>query len=517
MKSINTRIVRALFAILVLVIPFTYSAQKSKKEDKKKEDKIEIQTKNLGSGAILENGNLRGYYVFQAVDKVYGKQQNYQIELYDENFTALNTLKYKAGIDIKIFSAAYSSEELCFMFLNMETRSFDYKVYNIEGKLISEYSSQLSKKDFKRYMKYVTAERLVSVEGGGFLSTSTVTEKRKISFKVSKFVKGQKKPIEYVFPADKKFNLPSILGVVDSTIVLSVRTSKSQLGPAKYYLLGLDQQSMKSKFSLNSDQDGENLFVPYSMADNPNFNTIKISGVFFKPSGNTNKHSKGLAMWELDSKGTLLKERYNAWDKDFDKALPFKNNGKAKKIGFLKVHEVFSTSEGKTYAISEGYRKRFNPWSIYWMINLMPMFMTKFQSTDLVLFQMDDEFSVQKADVFKKQRQNRCAYGFTTSGVHALANKMPYMFSYNYNQLNEEKNGFMFTYINDRFTGFSLRKRKPSFNTVKLENGKFSTDKFLYSGDQVYSRYMPNQFGKIATYDYSSKTKKSEFRIIKVK
>ena len=504
--------------LMVFINPLDIHSQKSKSK-KKDEDKIKIDVK--GNGAILENGNLRGYYVYMAVDKEYGKQQNYHIELYDENFSQLNTIKYKAGVKIGILGCAYSSDELCFMFLNSEAKSFDYKIFDIEGKLVSEHASQMSNKDFKKYMKFVTSERITSVEGGGFLSTSTVTDKAKVSFKVNKFVKGQKKPIEYKFQADKKFNLPSILGVTNNTIVMSVRSSKAQLGPAKYHLIGLNKDNMKLKFHLDSDQDGENLFVPYSLIENPDYNTIKLSGTYFNVNGNTNKHSKGLAMWELDSSGLLLSEKYNSWSTDFNNTLSFNSNGKVKKLGFLKIHETFSTRDGKTFAVAEGYRKRFNGWGLLTCTLLIwPSFLTKYQTTDLVLFELSKDFKVTKANVFNKQVNSWAAYGMTTAGIHSIANKIPYMFGYRYAQMNEERDAFMFTYNENHFRLSAFNKKPYSFNTVKFENGKLTTDKLIPKKQAWFSTsnyYMPSQFGKIANYTYNYETKKSEFNIIKVK
>jgi cadmium resistance protein CadD (predicted permease) len=42
MKFIQTTVIRALLGLLILSLPAAYSAQKSKKDNKKKEDKIEI-------------------------------------------------------------------------------------------------------------------------------------------------------------------------------------------------------------------------------------------------------------------------------------------------------------------------------------------------------------------------------------------------------------------------------------------------------------------------------------------
>lgn len=503
---------------LVTIPHISYSQKKSKE---KKEDKIEIYSTILGNGSIEENKNLRGYYVFKAVDKVYGKQQNYHIELFDENFTELNTIKFKDVAKLVLLSSAYSSEELCFMFLNNESKSFEYKVFSIDAKLISEFSSKLSRREYKRYMKYATKERVVSLDGGGFLSTSTVTDKRKITFKLNKFIKGENKPKEYRFTADKKINLPTILGVNNNTIILTVKSSKKQGGNSKYHILGINQETMKETFHLNSDQDGENLFVPYSLTDNPDFKTIKLSGTFFKPNSNTTKASKGLAMWELDSTGLLLSERYNNWSADFNNTLRFKNNGKAKNIGFLKVHETFSTKDGKTFAVTEGYRKQFNGWGLFTLLIGWPSMLSKYQTTDLVLFEMDKEFKVKRANVFPKNKASWAAYGMSTAGVHSISNLTPYMFGYNYVQLNEERDAFMITFDDNHFKRTAFNKKKYSFNTIKWENGKLTTDKLIPEKQGWFSSssnfYMPNQFGKIAYYTYDYKTKKSEFRIIKVK
>jgi hypothetical protein len=508
--------IKLLTILLIINCPIDSFSQKSKKS--KKEEKIEIPVTIMGNGTIEENGNIRGYFVYKAVDKAYGKEQNYHIELFDENFTELSTLKFKDRPNLKMLSTAYSSEELCFMFLNTDEKSFDYKVFSVEGKVISDFSSKLSNKEYKRYMKFVTKERLISLENGGFLSTSAITEKSKITFKVNKFAKGESKPIEYKFPADKKFNLPTILGVSNNVIVVSVMSSKKQLGPASYHIVGLDQENMKAKFTTSSDVDGEYLFVPYSMGENPDYNTIRVSGVYFNVNGNTNRHSKGLAMWELDSSGTLLREKYNAWSSDF-KGLAFKSNGKVKKTGFLKVHETFSTKDGKTFAVAEGYRKRFNGGGLFTLLFNWPCYLTKYQTTDMVLFEMDKDFKVKSSKVFPKKVESIVGYGFSTMSVHAIAHKIPGMFGYSYAQLNEERDGFMFTFTEDNFRLFRNKKSQFSFNTVKFENGKFTSDKLVPSSTKGWSStaYMASQFGKVAYFNYNYSSGKSEFRIIKVK
>jgi hypothetical protein len=134
---------------------------------------------------------------------------------------------------------------------------------------------------------------------------------------------------------------------------------------------------------------------------------------------------------------------------------------------------------------------------------------------------MDKDFKPQAGKVFPKKVTSWAGYGFTTMGVHALSNKIPGMFGYSYAQLNEEKDAFMFTYAEDNFRLTAFKKSNFNFNTVKFENGKYTTDKLTPTSNTWFGSlsnyYMQGQFGKITYLTYDYKTKKSDLQIIKVK
>lgn len=491
-------------------------AQKNSKSNK--EEKIKIESRFLDAGTINENNNLRGYYEFLAVDKPYKKSQNYVISLFDENLNKLNQIKFVEKVDFNILNAAYSNEELCFMFIDNINKTFEYKVFDMEGKLVSEHKNQLSKKDYKKLTKFGTTSQLINIDGGGFLSTSSLSQKGKMTFILSKFMKGSDKKETFQFTANSKFNTPNILGQVEDVIVLSITESSKLYGKSKYSVVGIDADNMKQKFVKSSDKDGEYLFKPYSMVHSVDHNTIKISGTYYDVNGNTMKASKGMALWEVDTAGELLSEKYNEWGKNFKGFLSLNEDGKSKTNGFVKIHEMFSTQDGKIFAIGEGYRKVFNPAGLITLLVQYPCFLTKFQSTNLSLFEFDKNFKFVKGHELPKRKESMTAFGLSTMNPHKLAQYLPPMFGFKYVQLNEDKNKFMLTYTEDNFRRFRGKRNKFSFNTCRYENDKITFDKFDPKSDKKsnYSVYMQNQYGKLAYFSINS-DRESEFRIIKVK
>ena len=504
-----------LFALLLNVFLFS-----QKRKEQKPELKLTAQLIQVGE--IKENNNLRGYYEYLKIDKSFGKEQNYLIDLFDENLNKLNEIKFKDGINLQLLNCAYSNEELCFMFVDNENKKFVYKIFDVEGKLLNEVKSAITKKQFRKLKKFGTSSQLINLEGGGFLSTSTVVEKGKLTFKLTKFPHGSKDILSYQFPLDKKFNTPYILGLSNGLIVLSVTSSKSIYGSASYWLLGIDALTMKQKMSKYSEIDGEYVFKPYSLVENPDYNTIKVSGTYFSVNDNTTKASKGLAMWELDTSGALLREKYNSWVKNFGSYLNFNEMGKSREVGYIKVHETFSTIDGKIYAIGEGYRKKFNPFGLITLIFSYPCMLSKFQTTDLALFSFDNNFKFISGKNLPKRKESLTGYGFSTQSPHVLSNFLP-LFGYRYVQLNEDRNAFMIAYTEDNFKQFRGKRNKFALNTYKFQDGKYSFDKFNSKKDKKKetsvgnAMYFRNQFGKIVQYGFNKNDKESKFRIIKVK
>lgn len=511
MKNKKGIVAKAVFILSILIVFYgtTLAQKKAKVED------VKISTRFLTAGEISENGNLRGYYEFLAVDKPYKKNQNYQINLFDENLNKLNQVKFVEKENFNLLNGSYSNEELCFMFIDNINKAFEYKVFDMDGKLVSEHKNTLTKKDYKKLEKFGTTSQLVNIDGGGFISLSSLSQKGKLTFMLSKFIKGSKKHLTYQYNASSKFNFPNILGQVDNVIVIAVSESSKFFGNAKFSIVGIDADNMKQKFIKSSDVDGEYKFQPYSMVHNIEHNTIKISGTYFDVNGNSIKGSNGLAVWELDTAGVLLSEKYNAWGKDFKNFLSFKKNGKSKDLGFIKVHETFSTSDGKIFAIGEGYKKKFNPGGLVTLLLQYPCFLTKFQTTNLALFEFDENFKFLSGKELPKKKESFAAFGFSTMNVHKLSNYLP-MFGYKYVQFNEEKDQFMLTFAEDRFKYFRGKRNNYNFNTCRYDKGKLTFDKFDMKNKKGYTMYMRNQYGKLAYYSYSS-NKDNEFRIIKVK
>src|SRR5690606_5591761 len=68
--------------------------------------------------------------------------------------------------------------------------------------------------------------------------------------------------------------------------------------------------------------------------------------------------SKGLAVLTINSKGEILNKSHNSWAIDFGKYLSTNNKGKIDKVGYLYIHKVIRTPDGRSFVVSEGYKRQ---------------------------------------------------------------------------------------------------------------------------------------------------------------
>lgn len=513
----KTRTTLTIFFLLFGLFSYSQKKKKRKKETINTEALV-VNTQLIRAGQIMENGTLRGYYEFYSIDKPFAGKQNYRINVFDENANNLNSLKLKESENYDLLNSAYGNEQICFMFLDHDRRRFVYKVYNMEGKLFSNHTARLSEQEYTNLEYHgSTAAQIYSLESGGFVSTSSYFQNIKVSFKLTKFGGNSKKTKRYRYPFKRKYNYPKILGTHKGTIVVSVIAKKALRGKPMFKIIGIDENRLKKTYTKSSEKDGKYIFYPYSMTTSSNLNSFKLSGTYYKIKSNPSKKTTGLAMWELDSVGKILDEKYVAWDSDFKGFLKIKKNSRAKKIGFINIHKVITASDGKTYAIGEGYKKTYNPWSLIPSMFLFPMFCSKFKVSDIVLFEFDKNFNFLSGKQISKRKKTKSRRGFATSNVHRLKNDLSYMFSYNYAQFNEDKNELMFTY-SDKPKMLKRKKFKQVLNTCRVTNEGYIFDQLDPNKENASSvKYYVNQYGKVICYSKSKNSDKYSFRVIKVK
>lgn len=516
---------KKLYFLFFIAMASTLLSQK-----KIKLDDLEVDHYYRSSGNITQNNVLQGHYFFYAVDKPKKKIQDYALFITDENANVVNRFKFSESSELHLIESAYQDGELCFKFLDAKNKDFKYKIFDVTGKRLLDYTFELDKSEFRKYLRFSLMDgdadfaentELFDIENEGFCSIAQCEINKMNSFKVLKFTKGSKKVDVFSYESKSKLSFPDFLGVKDGVAYFKIEKMKGAMAKTVIInILGLDVKTWKKVFETNGEELGEYIFVPSSLVDDPYYKSIKLLGTYYKNDDNVFKdESQGLALWELNTDGTLLREKYNEWSKDFKGFLNFDSKNRSKEMGFIKIHKTLSLSNGKIVAVGEGYKRVVDGFGLAakMLSRGRDGDVTKLQVNDLAIFKFDSDFNFLDGDRHKKKVSSTSIEGADFVSVHLLAKALKALgyFDYRSTQLNEDRSEFLVAYTS--FDRASSGKKEMQYITLHYQGDQPIKDVIEKDKEAHMTWFYPNQFGKVAVAEYFKKQKKIDFRIVKVK
>jgi hypothetical protein len=283
-------------------------------------------------------------------------------------------------------------------------------------------------------------------------------------------------------------------------------------------LIGLSLETGKQVFERQTD-DAKYKFYPASMSV-MNDGKAYIYGEYFNPNGNVIKDkSLGFAFWGLDEKGTLLSEKYCAWDLELGKFLNVSSKGKIDDFGFMYLHNMIQTADGSIYAIGEGFKKVVSALGVVSTIASRGNAVStmKLKVTDLILIKFDNKFNVKEAKIYDKNSNNVGLQGGMEFVSTPLLGKMLKYnfgeFDYAYTQSNKDNTAFTVCY-SDYVRGKNYKGS--TFNAISYNEGKITTDKIQTKSDASRSYVLPGKQGTVVIFDIFKKDRRLEAHVEKL-
>ncbi len=516
---------KKLYILLFIAIAAVSYGQK-----KVKLDDLQVDVYYRSSGNITQNNVFQGHYLLYAIDKPKKKMQDYALVITDENATAINRFNFTETSDLYLIESSYQDGEICFKFLDGKNKDFKYKVFDVSGKKLLDYTFELDKSEYRKYLRYSLMDgdadfaentELFDLEGEGFCSVAQCEVEKMNSFKLLKFTTGSKKVEVFPYVSKSKLSFPDFLGTKDGIAYFKIEKMKGPMAKTVIInILAIDVKSWKKVFETNGEELGEYIFVPSSMVDDPFYKSVKFVGTYYKNEDNVFKdESQGLALWELKEDGTLLREKYKEWSKDFKGFLGFDSKNRSKEMGFLKIHKTLTLSNGKIIAIGEGYKKVVDGVGLAFaaLSGGRDGNITKMQVNDLAVFKFDADFNFLDGDRHKKKVSSIALEGGDYISVHLQAKALKALgfFDYRSAQVNEDRSEFIVAYTN--FDRASSGKKELQYVTLRYNGDEPIKDVIEKTKDANWTIYYPNQFGRVTVTEYFKKQKKIDQRIVKVK
>lgn len=482
------------------------------------------------TGTIMENNQIKGYFFLYQSDKIDRRTNEYTLQIVDENLNKVKDIKFQDSKKLNLLEAAYNGNSLSFLFKNEENKTLDMKVYGIDGKLKYTYSREYTKKTddlMKRYETMHTDEgtnqNVFDLGEQGYASVLPLRDGKTRTYEVDYYSSNSKKYWTYV-PSDdeERYANAEFLGSTDSLIILEVmKRNRMMSGKITAHLVGIDINSKKKIFDLEGEDDAYTL-VPSNVIPIKGTGRILVMGSYFDKNDNVAKDfSKGLAIYEIDGKGNVLSKTYNSWGKDFAKYLPTGSKGKLDKVGFLYIHKLIRTHDGKIFAVGEGYKRQASAGGIALTVlsaaagSYGNTSTTKIVTTDMVVMEFDDKYKVTDATIYDKTNNTAdlLLSDFHSQHAIALLLKATGGFDYEFTTGDVDNNTFSICY------GDWVRSsdyKGQTFNTLRYNGSKFTKDKIELKSKASRMTVLPAKAGSIMILEYYKKDKKLESRLEKI-
>jgi len=517
---------------LITLCFLLFAAFITQAQNKLSVDKV-YSTYLRNSGTIMENNQIKGYFFLYQSDKIDKHTNEYTLQILDQNLNKVKEIKFEDSKKISLLEASYNSNSLAFLFKNADQKTLDMKIYDMDGKLKFAYSREYDKKTDDLMKQYETMhtdegtnQNVFDVGRQGYVSVLPLRDGKQRTYEVDFFSSEQKKQWSYLPDDDEeRFAAAEFLGSTEDLIILEVMKKNSKMsGKMTAHLVGININTKKKAFDIEDSDDGDYKFVPASITPLKNKNEILVMGSYFNKGANIVKDfSQGLAVYSINGEGKVLSKTYNSWEDDFGKYLPLNKKGKLDKVGYLYIHKLLQTPDGKVFAVSEGYKRQASAGGIA-LTALMAaggahsgaIGVTKIVVTDMVIMEFNDKFKVKNATIYDKTNNTveaSSASDFASQHAIALSVKMRGGFDYEFTTGDIDNASFTVCYSD--WVKASDYKGK-TFNSIRYNGSKFSTDKIELKSKASTMKVFPAKAGSVMIMEYFRKDKRLDFRLEKL-
>ncbi|MHA4843916.1 DUF6770 family protein [Flavitalea antarctica] len=482
------------------------------------------------SGTIMENHEIKGYFFFYQSDKINKSTNEYTLQILDQNVNKVIDIKFEDSKKLSLLEAAYNGSSLSFLFKNEETKTLDLKVYTIEGKLKYTYTREYDKRTedlMKRYQTFHsdegTNQNVFDLGEKGYVSVLPIREGNHVTYQVDFYSTVTKKQWTYIPMDEERYSNAEFLGSTDSLVILQVfRKPRALSGSITSHLVGVNFVTRKLAFDIADNEGDEFKFVPTNIVHLKDDNRIMVMGNYFGQDAKIMKdHSEGIAVFEINTKGKILSRKYNSWELDFAKHLPVNRKGKIESLGYLFVHKMIKTPDGKLFVVGEGYKRQASAGGI--ALTALSVAgvrsnagVTKIVVTDMVMMEFDAKYNVVNASIFDKTNNTAEASTMSDySSQHAIALYLKTVgaFDYEFTTTDADNNNFAVCFSdwvrNKEYKG-------KTFNSIRYNGNKFVTDKIELKSSASSMKVFPAKAGSVLILEYFKKAKKIEFRLERI-
>src|SRR5688500_549146 len=170
-----------------------------------KNDVTEVKLRN--AGAIVQNGNVKGYYQFYNLEKTDRKNNNYLLSVTDENLREINSVNIVRPNTYLLIEGVFNGEAFGFLFYDVREKKLELISFDRTLKETGKVTKELKNKYANASYAYIAQGHepmqafLVSVPNKGFVYYG-IKEDSKSEYEIEFYSNTMKKSWSTYAPAD---------------------------------------------------------------------------------------------------------------------------------------------------------------------------------------------------------------------------------------------------------------------------------------------------------------------------
>lgn len=484
-----------------------------------------LSMKLRSSGTIVENDEVRGYYMFYNVDKASKGKNTYLLRILDENLDDFKTTTIEESKHVYLAESVYNGNAIMLKFIDMRERRLIFMIYSKNAELISKTERDIDKMEMAYYQMMITqnleANFLADVSGKGFVDYAVINSGRgyAINFVSSEGGKNWNK----ISTNTNTVETAAFLCNSDDQIFNLVakrpnRTSKQ----IDFAINGYDIATGIKSFE--TDLKSEKYSAqPLNAYYNKNTGLINVIGVYYEPDVKMVKdNGLGLFNYRIDAQGNIVSEKYLSWSQDFRKFVTVDNEGRVsneKKNGFIYFHDVIQNSDGSIIAVGEQYKKAADAAGIALRAMGGGTSTVKMVINDMIIFHFNKDFDINSVEFVEKTKSDfTLPYGTGFMNIHMLSGMVKAYngFDYSFTSKSRAQGTASIGYVD--YEKKQGAKNEFVFGAVTYYDGKFTQDKIPLGKPKGrdWIRVMAGKPGYVVLFAYDKKEKTLETRLEKI-
>jgi hypothetical protein len=481
---------------------------------------------------IYAGNEVKGYVMFAHGDKADRKNDNYLLDLYDQDLNKVSTITIqKPSGQYTLLKNTFNGSAFAFYFYNGKDETLEIETYDPSlQKLGSKVIGDLTKGD--KLMLGAQARsadpagnglmgmNLFPVPGLGFVRNGYT----------GAFAKGytmaiydDKLNMHWRITSDEKSKQYETLGLTEAVdkYLLGIMLRRDGLMSHKFNfsMVALDAKTGKKLLDLPVETNANEQLSLSSFTFDPSTREFVAVGEYYRPADKpmVNK-SQGFYVKRFTEAGKVVSAKNYGWQNEVAAHMPAEAKASLEDNYVNFNHAVVKGADGRMYIVAEQFKIVGDGLGIAVKALGGSSSVTKGKVANLLVFELDPQAKLSNVKFFPKTVTNAelpAGAGFMGSSFLGMIMKSQGDFDYQFLQKDDANTQFNVVYLNfDKEKGEAA---KGYIGGIGFGNsGKYATDKIELNAGPTYSYLYPAKPGYVMVTDYYKKKKQLGMKLVKM-